>query len=105
MATYSESFIIQRPPNDGREWDNQCARCGSSVDFFECEECDGMGYIDCNDDYLDPEMVCQCCGGRGGLWLCLSTPQFCLDNPLPGREHISPGAIEWFTFEPPRAEE
>ena len=31
------------PPNDGREYDCQCARCGSSVEWEQCGACGGEG--------------------------------------------------------------
>ncbi len=63
--------IARRPPNDGRDWDNQCARCGSSVYGLD-EELSGV---------------------------CMSSEEFCNANPLPGRKHIKRGQLEWFTFD------
>ena len=67
----SESVIAKRPPNDGRDWDNQCARCGSSV--YQHDE-----------DFYG---------------VCMSSPDWCNSHPLPGRKRIKRGQIEWFTFD------
>jgi hypothetical protein len=57
-------FIISpEHPQDGRDWDCQCARCGSSM-------------ADCQD--------------------CLSPAQWCTANPMPGREAVERGAVEWY---------
>lgn len=73
----------------GDEIDCQCARCGSSCDWMEC---------DCDDGYLnDAGTMCQVCGGYGGRQFCMSSAAWCEDNPLPGREDVRRGEIEWFT--------
>lgn len=94
-----ESIIAHAPPNDGRDWDNQCARCGSSVHRVRCESCGGEG--DFNDDEYDGEgfTTCETCNGAGGWWICLSSEEFCNANPAPGRLLFVRGAIEWFTFD------
>lgn len=98
--------IIQRnPPPDGRNWDCQCARCGSSADFEECLECeDGYNGHDCGEDcccclYAEDNVVCQYCDGQCGWVTCLSSADWCQANPLPGREDIQRGEIEWFLIE------
>lgn len=96
--------IIQPyPPQDGKEYECQCARCGSSADYVHCEYCSGLGLDghDCGDDCcvcLHPEenVPCDICRGRGGWYLCLSSPEWCKANPLPGRENVPREAIEWF---------
>jgi hypothetical protein len=105
-AGVSERIIAARPPNDGREWDNQCARCGSSVDRELCEDCGGDGYVEagCFEDSCccaNPEVdhdyeTCHACAGSGGWWRCLSSEEFCGANPLPGRGAVSRGEVEWF---------
>ena len=45
--------VIGDPPGDGREWEDQCARCGSSVSWEHCEWCDGERG-DWEVDYSDP---------------------------------------------------
>jgi hypothetical protein len=62
MSTYIQRY----PPQDGRDYDAQCARCGSTWDIYTDE-------------------------GRG----CLSSAKWCEENPLPGRESQSP-MPEWF---------
>ena len=102
----SETVIADHPPSDGREWDCQCARCGSSCDWTECPDCAGEGYShhDCMDDCcacLHPEnnVPCSACYGFGGWYSCLSSSEFCLANPLPGREATRRESIEWFVVE------
>ena len=97
---------IGKHPNDGRNWDCQCARCGSSMTHIECESCGGEGVSghDCGEDTcccLDPEenMTCDICDGKGGWLECLSSSEFCEGNPLPGREKIKRGEVEWITLD------
>ena len=94
-------------PNDGREYDCQCARCGSSLDFERCERCDDDGFVDhdCGEDccaclYPEPNVVCDECYGRGHFPRCLSGYKWCDEHPRPGRETISPSTPEWFLVEP-----
>lgn len=89
------------PLNDGSEEDCQCARCGSSCYFNECNECFGEGTVeedfgnDACEDMRDVE--CGECEGCGGWQTCLSSTEWCEANPLPGREAIERGKIEWFS--------
>lgn len=102
----STTVIALRHPEDGRKWDNQCARCGSSLGRNECEECGGECYVEagCFEDSCCcafPEAdhdyeLCHACGGYGGWWVCLSSEDFCQGNPLPGREAVERGSIEWY---------
>jgi len=64
------TIMAKYPPQDGREWYCQCARCGSSV-YEADEEFSGV---------------------------CMSSPEWCEANPLPRREHIKRGKVEWFTL-------
>lgn len=98
------TVIGDRPPSDGREWEPQCARCGSSVTRVACTAC-VEGYVghDCGEDTcccLDPEdnMECDTCNGAGGWFQCLSSPDHCEANPNAGHEQHERGVIEWFTF-------
>jgi hypothetical protein len=81
----------------GLELNCQCARCGSSVnselcDYFECED----GYrFDCEDGIMDDE-PCPECHGHPIFHQCLSSREFCEANPLPGRESVDRGSIEWY---------
>jgi hypothetical protein len=82
------SVIADYPPRDGREWDCQCARCGSSCSRVDCWECFGE---------CDPECgQCSECRGRGGWWACLSSLEWCRANPIKRRENVAHGEIEWF---------
>lgn len=96
-------------PDHQHEWECQCARCGSSLDFEQCEHCGGEGVDghECGEDCcccLNPEdnIPCDVCGGIGGWWKCLSSRWWCSTNPLPGREKIEPSTPEWFVVEEPR---
>lgn len=103
-----ESVIAERPPGDGREWDCQCARCGASTDHIDCAQCGGEGggsrY---EEDPLwydeDDWWPCDYCRGRGGFIVCGNPVAWCEAHPLPGREQVKRDAIEWFTFDAPRA--
>lgn len=77
------------------EGGEQCARCGSSVTFVTCWDCGGekVTHHDCGEDsccclYPEPNVPCRTCEERGGWWRCLSSPEYCNANPLPGREHV-----------------
>ena len=98
-----EPVFIERPPRDGRTWENMCARCGSTVYFEDCWQCAGEGTDghDCGEDCcccLRPEdnVRCDACGGEGGHWECISDGEWCQANPLDGREDVERGRIEWF---------
>lgn len=88
-------------PRDGREWDCQCARCGSSMFFEDCDNCGGEGWIEDDDWQADHGngWDCDWCSGEGGYWVCLSSVEYCEANPLSGRDTIKRGKVEWFTFE------
>lgn len=74
----AETVIGKLPPNDGRDWEPQCARCGSSVGYDEVDTID-LGHL---------------------RWrFCLSSEEWCRANPLPGREDVKRGTIEWFKVE------
>lgn len=109
MSNERKSVIQRFPPQDGDGWDCQCARCGSSCHWEECYECggDGLDGHECGEDccmclYPDDNVCCDLCngcGGEGGEDVCLSSPAWCEANPLPGREHVKRGAIEWYPTE------
>lgn len=72
----SDTYIGEYPPRSpsrGMVWENQCARCGSSVDL----------------DYVGEDAYC----------VCLSSVDWCEANPLPGREAVRRGELEWFEIE------
>lgn len=83
------------------DWTDQCARCGSSVTHVDCENCeDGYSHHDCGEDScccLHPEnnVRCDVCEGHGGWRVCLSSAEWCNAHPLPGRENVERGKIEW----------
>lgn len=75
------------------ETERQCARCGSSVAWVECENCDD-GYTghDCGDDscccrYPEDNVVCDRCLGRAGWYVCCSDAAWCEAHPAPGRQN------------------
>jgi hypothetical protein len=103
MKVASDAWFGNSPPHDGREWENQCARCGSSVAWVECEQCGGEGVDghDCGEDCCccaDPEdnMRCDICGGQGGWYWCLADEPWCDGHPMPGRDNMKRGTVEWF---------
>jgi hypothetical protein len=75
----------------------QCARCGSSVEWNPCGSGCDDGWVESDDwqdfDDEDSDQPCGDCGGRGGSWHCLSTPEWCEAHPLPGREQIPSTAL------------
>jgi len=99
--------IIGKHPNDGKAWDCQCARCGSSLDWESCDHCGGEGGRGWDDlQFEDPFwydendfIPCDICEGEGGWWLCLSGEKWCDENPLPGREDVKRSTPEWFCVE------
>lgn len=92
----SESVIADFPPRDGREWDCQCARCGSSCDSTGCECCGNDGWVEGLDEYEDHYETCSYCNGRPVRYHCMSSPEWCEANPVEGRGGVKRGAIEWF---------
>jgi hypothetical protein len=93
--------ISKRCPRDGRHWDCQCARCGSSMSFEPCDYCGGEGWIE-DDDWQADEgdgQNCETCQGEGGHWACCSSVEWCEANPGGGRAALKRGTIEWFTFD------
>lgn len=100
-----ERFIGERPPSDGREWEPQCARCGSSACHEPCDCDDGYDEHDCGEDscccaFPEPNVICDRCHGYGGWYRCMSSRDFCMANPLPGREEMRGSQIEWTTTDP-----
>lgn len=111
MKPNTEAIIARWPPSDGRDWDSQCARCGSSTMLVECEACDGNGCTEPGELYeedpiwYDVEDVERCCfcGGRGRWQVCISSSEWCEAHPAPGREIVpATVTIEWFTLDPKR---
>src|ERR1041385_316790 len=109
-ADWQDAEIRFAPRDDASEEECCCARCGSDVTFEDCYNCeDGYSYHDCGEDCcccIDPEpnVLCDICRGRGGWSVCISSPEWCEANPLPGREGIERGKVEWFDV-PPRTPE
>jgi hypothetical protein len=103
MATAS---VIGSCPRDGRHWECQCARCGSSLGFEDCSQCDGDGFIghDCGEDSCfcrlpQDNIPCNWCAGTGGYGVCISGEDWCQAHPMSGREETKRGTVEWFTFD------
>lgn len=106
-----EAIIATGPPKDGRQWDCQCARCGSSMSTVECQNCGGDGYThhECGEDvccclYPEDNVACDICHGDGGFLVCVSSETWCQLNPLPGREKTERDTPEWFCVERETAE-
>lgn len=72
------------------ETDVQCARCGSSLGFEDCELCPATGHYD------TPDPLCEACHGTGHVPWCCSTVEYCDSNPRPGREDVKRHTPEWF---------
>ena len=87
----------------------QCGRCGSSLEFEECGNCD-EGFVghDCGEDSCccaDPEdnVACDICHGKGSFLRCISSKEWCEANPLPGRGETPRSTPESLTIaRPPR---
>jgi hypothetical protein len=102
----ADTFIGENAPKDGREWDCQCARCGSSMFSESCGSCGGDGYFECYEDdplWYSPgdTKPCDACRGEGGFLFCGSDDgsEWCKNHPNEERENIAPSTPEWFTFE------
>lgn len=82
---------------DGTDLENQCARCGSSVDYMSCDFCGGEGHNVDGDEFDDDDgAICDPCNGAGGWHVCLSSPEWCEAHPMPGREGVKRGEVEWY---------
>lgn len=93
----SEPIIQDNPPKDGKQYDCQCARCGSSIAWELCSNCGGEGYYYEDDEGGTEETFsCEICEGTGTWPLCLSSKEWCVANPIKGRENINRGKVEWF---------
>ena len=93
--------------NGGVEWfaipgrdeeDCQCARCGSSAIFAECESCGGDGEVLDERDWtlgglIEDYRRCPDCRGTGGWWYCCSGREWCEAHPMSGRESITSTAM------------
>lgn len=104
----SSDLFGDNPPNDGREYDYQCARCGSSIQWEQCGACGGEGITGPGELYeqdplwYDPDDYenCHQCDGEASWGICISSPEWCDANPVPGRESVKRGTIEWYPVYP-----
>ena len=98
-----KNVIQLEAPNDTPEWtwSPRCARCGSSMEWHECTQCDdGFDGHDCGDDCCccacpEDNVPCGICDGAGGWLRCMSSGKWCGENPLPGREKWARDECEW----------
>lgn len=82
-----EFFRVREKDGSGFYEDCQCARCGSSCTFIDCDNCGGDGEIEDDDWQCEGEYYrCDWCRGTGGWWRCLSGERYCREHPMPGRE-------------------
>lgn len=96
------------PPSDGRQWDCQCGRCGSSIDWHQCGGCGGEGSTAPGELYDEDPLwygtddceTCRTCNGEGSWGQCMSSVGWCEAHPLPGREAVERGAVEWYPLAP-----
>ena len=99
------THIGPTPPEDGQDYEPRCARCGRDVDREHCDHCeDGYSDHECGEDTcccLRPELnvPCEICEGKGGWWRCMQSGDWCEAHPLPGRDHIRRGEVEWVVTE------
>lgn len=82
------------PMIDVRFVDVQCKRCGSSIEFIDCVDCDGDGEWEDDQDGWTIVRACNDCHGVGGFWICMSTAEWCEANPLPGNENVERHTME-----------
>ena len=78
------------------EYVNQCGRCGSSLFFTDCIDCDGEGVVLVYPDEDNPDDTgyeCPECDGDGFIAVCMSSWEWCADHPLPGKERVSRGTV------------
>lgn len=97
-----------RQPDHYRDWECQCARCGSTLDFEPCTRCGGQGYLENGQDedgQWEDDDRCEECLGRATFPVCMSGDEYCQANPIKGRESIQRNTPEWFTFDPPKKSE
>lgn len=94
----STPTVIGKHPNDGRDWDVQCARCGSSLAFDLCENCGGEGFIEDDTDQINgiEYEACNECLGASTFPRCLSGAEWCEANPRLDREDVEVSTPEWF---------
>lgn len=95
--------FLQECPRDGREYDTQCARCGSSLVFEACETCNGEGEVEYDCDPLeeldDGDSTCPDCEGERCFPVCLASEQWCMAHPLEGRALVERSTPEYFAIE------
>lgn len=100
------AFIGENHPSDGRDWDAQCARCGSSLDWILCEACGGEGITGPGELYEEDPLwydkddyeACHQCGGKASWPQCISGSEWCNANPLEGRQAVERSTPEWFVI-------
>lgn len=101
-----DSVIGENHPMDGRHWDCQCARCGSSMMSESCGRCGGEGTTAVGELYeedplwydVDDVAPCHECNGEGAWMLCISSPEYCEAHPMKGREATPRHTPEWFAL-------
>lgn len=106
MSERANTFIGLNPPSDGRLWECQCARCGSSLQWVHCSWCCGSGTTEPGELYEEDPLwynpddfePCHQCGGQAAYPMCLSSEGWCEANPISGREETQRDTPEWFAI-------
>lgn len=70
-----------------------CGRCGSVMDWQDCESCGGEG-VYCDYEGIIVSKSCGECSGFGGRWFCISPPDWCEANPRPDHEDTPRHTVE-----------
>lgn len=96
------TFVGECPKGYG--FDCRCGRCGSSLEWEPCGACGGEGATAPGELHeqdplwydVDDYEVCGQCNGEASFPMCMSSRDWCLFHPLPGRIEIASGTPEWF---------
>jgi hypothetical protein len=88
----------------GDDWECQCARCGSSIQFDPCASCGGDGWTEPGELYEQDPLwydqndteACPDCDGEGSFAICISSRRWCQTHASVGRGKYPRHTVEWF---------